>query len=82
MPSISLAVRNVGTGIAVLHGWYLLPAIQLGPDMKPTPLRDLTPLVRDFFIAPGDVAFGRARCATPRHRPTPRREPRSRRGDG
>src|SRR3954452_16160696 len=27
---LAIAVRNVGTGIAVLHGWYLYPEIQLG----------------------------------------------------
>jgi hypothetical protein len=54
---LAIAVRNVGTGIAVLHGWHLFPAIQLGPDMQPTPLADFTPLTRDLYIAPGDVGF-------------------------
>lgn len=54
---LAIAVRNVGTGIAVLHGWHLFPAIQLGPDMQPTPLDDFTPLTRDLYIAPGDVGF-------------------------
>ena len=32
----AIAVRNVGTGIAVLHGWHLFPEIQLGAaDMTP-----------------------------------------------
>jgi len=54
---LAIAVRNVGTGIAVLHGWHLFPAIQLGPDMQPTALEDFTPLTRDLYIAPGDVGF-------------------------
>lgn len=54
---LAIAVRNVGTGIAVLHGWRLFPAIQLGPDMRPTALEDFTPLTRDLYIAPGDVGF-------------------------
>jgi hypothetical protein len=54
---LAIGVRNVGTGVAVLHGWHLFPAIQLGPDMQPTPLEDFTPLTRDLYIAQGDVGF-------------------------
>ena len=52
-----IAVRNVGTGIAVLHGWHLYPEIQLGAEMAPTPLEDFTMLTRDLYVAPGDVGF-------------------------
>jgi hypothetical protein len=54
-----IAVRNVGTGIAVLHGWHLYPEIQLGPDIEivRTPLDDFTRLTRDLYVAPGDVGF-------------------------
>jgi hypothetical protein len=52
-----IAVRNVGTGIAVLHGWHLFPEIQFGPDAAPTPLEDFTMLTRDLYVAPGDVGF-------------------------
>ncbi len=27
-----IAMRNVGTGIAVLHGWHLIPELHLGPE--------------------------------------------------
>jgi hypothetical protein len=53
----AIAIRNVGTGIAVLHGWHLFPEIQLGTDMTPTPLEDFTMLTRDLYIAPDDVGF-------------------------
>jgi hypothetical protein len=53
----AIAVRNVGTGIAVLHGWHLYPEIQLGPEMTPTPLENMTMLTRDLYIAPDDVGF-------------------------
>jgi hypothetical protein len=53
----AIAVRNVGTGIAVLHGWHLFPEIQLGADVVPTPLEDFTHLTRDLYIAPEDVGF-------------------------
>jgi hypothetical protein len=54
---LAIAVRNVGTGIAVLHGWHLYPTIQLGADLRPTALEDFTQLTRDLYIAPGDVGF-------------------------
>jgi hypothetical protein len=52
-----IAVRNVGTGIAVLHGWHLYPELQLGADVVSTPLEDFTRLTRDLYVAPGDVGF-------------------------
>jgi len=54
-----ISVRNVGTGIAVLHGWHVYPDLQLGPDIEivPTPLDDFTRLTRDLYVAPGDVGF-------------------------
>jgi hypothetical protein len=54
-----ISVRNVGTGIAVLHGWHIYPDLQLGPDIEivPTPLDDFTRLTRDLYVAPGDVGF-------------------------
>jgi hypothetical protein len=61
-----IAVRNVGTGIAVLHGWHLFPEIQLGPDTAPTPLEDFTMLTRDLYVAPGDVGFWQGSFRDPR----------------
>jgi hypothetical protein len=54
-----IAVRNVGTGIAVLHGWHLLPELRLEPGEHrfAPPLEDFTTLTRDLYIAPGDVGF-------------------------
>jgi hypothetical protein len=54
-----IPVRNVGTGIAVLHGWHLYPDLQFGPEFvqAPTELGDFTLLNRDLYIAPGDVGF-------------------------
>ena len=54
---VAIAVRNVGTGIAVLHGWHLYPELQLGADMTHTPLADFTMLTRDLYVAPDDVGF-------------------------
>jgi hypothetical protein len=54
-----IAIRNVGTGIAVLHGWHLLPELLLerGAHVVPPPLEDFTTLTRDLYVAPGDVGF-------------------------
>ena len=52
-----ISVRNVGTGIAVLHGWHLLPELEFRPDVTPTPLEDFTMLSRDIYVAHGDVGF-------------------------
>jgi len=54
-----IAVRNVGNGIAVLHGWRLEPELQLVREahITPPPLEDFTTLTRDLYVAPGDVGF-------------------------
>ncbi len=53
---LSMSVRNVGSGIAVLHGWCL------GTDREPAtadvpPLEQFHRLSRDIFIPPGDIGF-------------------------
>jgi hypothetical protein len=54
-----ISVRNVGTGIAVLHGWRLDPELVLerGAHVDPPPLEEFTTLTRDLYVAPGDVGF-------------------------
>jgi len=52
-----MALRNVGTGIAVLHGWHFYPERQLGAEMQPTPLDGFTRLTRDLYVPVGDVGF-------------------------
>ena len=54
-----ISVRNVGTGIAVLHGWHLLPELvfEPGEHVVAPPLEDFTTLTRDLYVAPGDVGF-------------------------
>jgi hypothetical protein len=61
----AIAIRNVGTGIAVLHGWHLYPEIQLG-DVVATPLEDFTMQSRDIYVAPGDVGFWQGAFRDPR----------------
>jgi hypothetical protein len=54
-----ISVRNVGSGIAVLHGWHLIPELVLerGAHVDPPPLEEFTTLTRDLYVANGDVGF-------------------------
>lgn len=53
---LGMALRNVGRGMAVLHGWDLIPRLLLAPDghREPDSFRRLT---RDLYLAPGDTGF-------------------------
>lgn len=53
---LAIAVRNVGSGIAVLHGWTFRGDREAGPVDHP-PLEDFRRLNRDLYIAPGDIGF-------------------------
>jgi hypothetical protein len=53
---LTFGVRNVGSGIAVLHGWYFHPRRMVGVS-EHSPPEDFTRLSRDLYIAPGDVGF-------------------------
>ena len=52
----AIAVRNVGSGIAVLHGWHMSPEVDLGP-VPHIPVEDFRRLTRDLYIAPGELGF-------------------------
>ena len=54
-----ISIRNVGTGIAVLHGWHILPELVLerGANAVPPPLEEFTTLTRDLYVAPRDIGF-------------------------
>jgi hypothetical protein len=53
---LAIAVRNVGSGIAVLHGWHLYVDQVTGATESP-PLEEFTRLTRDLYIGPGEVGF-------------------------
>ena len=53
---LAIAVRNVGTGIAVLHGWHFVSEAYTGATEHP-PLDDFRRLSRDLYIAPGEIGF-------------------------
>jgi hypothetical protein len=55
---IAAALRNVGTGIAIMHGWYVWTDFEVlltNPD--PADPADFRRQGRDLYIAPGDTGF-------------------------
>jgi hypothetical protein len=50
---LGIPVRNVGSGIAVLHGWRFYPESSLRTDHAP--LKEFVRLTLDLYIAPGDI---------------------------
>jgi hypothetical protein len=53
---MAASIRNVGSGIAVLQGWYPMVGWVLS-DRDHVPVEDFRRLTRDIFIAPGDLGF-------------------------
>jgi len=52
---LALALRNVGNGIAVLHGWHFYPERLTTADHAT--VDDFTRLTRDLYVPAGDVGF-------------------------
>jgi len=52
---LGLSLRNVGTGIAVLHGARFYR--ERRPGDRPAPLEEFHRLTRDLYIPPGKVGF-------------------------
>jgi hypothetical protein len=53
---LGMSLRNVGTGIAVLHAWHLIPYRDMSPDGPPD-TEEFRRLTRDLYIAVGDTGF-------------------------
>jgi hypothetical protein len=53
---LAMSLRNVGSGMAVLHGWYPWPQRLRGdePHAEPQQFRSQA---RDLYVPPGDVGF-------------------------
>lgn len=52
---MAISIRNVGTGLAVLHGWHLCEGRQV--ERAHPPLEEFTSQVRDIYVAPADNSF-------------------------
>src|SRR5437899_10111281 len=54
---VAMSMRNVGNGIAVLHGWLFWAERPTGGSSSPAALEDFTRLTRDLYIPVGPVGF-------------------------
>ena len=54
---LAMSLRNVGNGIAVLHGWKFWPERMAGSDAAPPPVGEMHRLTRDIYIPTGQVGF-------------------------
>ena len=50
-----IAVRNAGTGLALLHGWYVQAGLQMSRSHPP--VAEFTSQIRDIYLPPGDTGF-------------------------
>ena len=49
---LAISVRNVGTGLAMLHGWHVL--LEVPNERAHPPLAEFISQIRDIYVAPGD----------------------------
>ncbi len=49
---LAVSIRNVGSGLAVLHGWHVLVGLQT--ERAHPPLEEFTTQNLDIYVAPGD----------------------------
>ena len=54
---LAMAIRNVGTGMALLHGWIFYPERNFGAGAHHPPPESFRRLTRDIIVPPGDVGF-------------------------
>ena len=52
---LAISVRNVGTGIAVMHGWRFQPELALSRAGEHPSPDEFIRLTRDLYVAPGEV---------------------------
>lgn len=53
---LAMALRNVGSGIGVIQGWYPTPRRILG-DREHPPVEEFRPQSRDLYVPPGGIGF-------------------------
>jgi hypothetical protein len=54
---LTMSLRNVGEGVAVLHGWTVRPDFELGSVGTRPDLDEFRRLSRDIYVPAGDVGF-------------------------
>lgn len=53
---LAVSIRNVGSGIAVLHGWHFHAEPPTGRG-EHLPVEEFHHLTRDIYVAPGELGF-------------------------
>lgn len=53
---LAMQVRNVGNGMAMIHGWWPYARMRTSGDAW-APVEEFRPQTRSLWIPPGDVAF-------------------------
>jgi hypothetical protein len=53
---LAMSLRNAGSGLAVLHGWYFHPSRQVGIQDHAPP-EEFRSQARDMYVPPGDTGF-------------------------
>jgi hypothetical protein len=61
---LAIPLRNVASGLAVLHGWHASAERQTS-DQPPPPLEEFRRLARDLYVPAGDVSFWQAAVRDP-----------------
>ena len=54
---LAMTLRNVGRGMAVLHGWAARPGTNSAVDPDHVPLDGFRRLTRELYVPPGDLGF-------------------------
>jgi len=60
---LAIPLRNVASGLAVLHGWYIW--LQRITDDRRAPVEDFHRLTRDLYVPAGDISFWQAAVRDP-----------------
>jgi hypothetical protein len=61
---LAIPLRNVASGMAVLHGWHLWPQ-RVNGDTPPARIEDFRRLQRDLYVPAGDISFWQAAVRDP-----------------
>jgi hypothetical protein len=64
---LTMSLRNVGPGVAVLDGWYVHPERLAPTDAHPPAVDSFHRLTRDIYIASGDIGFWQGALRDPEH---------------
>ena len=59
-----MPLRNVGTGLAVLHGWHI-SALQPTADSGHPGLGEFRPQLPDLYVPAGDTGFWQGATSLP-----------------